>query len=308
MPACPKCGQPVRGEICPNCKTPLPSVSRGKAAAAEMADNGNNGHNSEETRNIYEGFLNDEEVGIFNQYLRLIQSGLLEVVAMDSLGTEHNLEQDDIKSIVKRGLKALQQAQERARKEAEQKARQLARDSKKVAKQETRNIKKAQKQRARELKRLQQGKPARRAESAVFKKLADKKKWLAVAGCLLILLLGFTIYNRGEEGPEPPAPGIKPIMRDFHYLRQGRVACYSQEDMELITRYAQNREHYSDMLYSGRCFVNRGEIYLTQPARLQGNIMRGFDAGKNTWLYFHSDSLRRENAPVPALAPAPGQR
>jgi hypothetical protein len=273
MPLCTNCGQPVKGAVCLHCQTPVPGKMQASEAGSDEAE-------------LYQGFLKSEEIAIFNQYLRLLQGGLLEVVAMDSLGTDNNLELDDIKSIVKRGLKALQSAQERVRKEAEQEARRLAKESKKAARKEQREKKKA-------------SLSGRTKDKNIHwsRLLRSWPRWFilaALVGVVIWSLLRFTPLPEPAPPASPPPSASPPTApRENIYLRSSQVACRSPKDLEEITRLAQNRESYVRMLNSGSCFVSRGDIELADLKAIRGSILEGRSLAGEL-LYFHDFSLRRE--------------
>jgi hypothetical protein len=280
MPFCTNCGQPVKGAVCPHCQTPLTA-----RAQANEADN--------DGSELYKGFLDHEETAIFNQYLRLIQSGLLEVVAMDSLGTDNKLDPDDIKSIVKRGLKALQSAQERARKEAEQEARRRAKESRKAVQREKKRMS-----------TLQSDQTRRKARNIQLSRLLHGwPRWFLLAALMVMAGLGlfwFAASSETEPLPLPspaPAPAPPPLLavRENIYLRQSQVACQSPQALAEITRLAQNRESYARMLNSGNCFVSRSDIELTGLKPSGGSVMEGRNQAGEL-LYFHDFSLGREAA------------
>ncbi|MDR1396455.1 MAG: hypothetical protein LBJ14_01795 [Desulfarculales bacterium] len=276
MPLCTNCGQPIRGEICPYCKTP----SLQKAKAAEAKGDG---------LNLYKGFLDENETVIFNHYLRMIQSGLLEVMAMDKLGTDNKMELDDIKSIVKRGLKALQNAQEKARKEAEQQKKKMDRENRKAArtaKKKTPYPSPGRDQAGGKVipgqwTGLLQGWPRR----IILGLLA------AVVGTSLIWFASSVPQAPQSSPPLSPAP--EETTRERIYLRPNQVACQSRQALQEITRAAQNRESYAQILGSGRCFVSRNDIPLTNLTADGGSVLEGRGPDGEI-LHFHDFSLRRD--------------
>lgn len=264
--------------MCPHCQTPVPAVSLAKETA-------------ESDYNVYEG-LSSEDVVIFNQYLRLIQSGWLEVAVVDRLGTDHNKELDEIKSIVKRGLKALQRAQERAQKEAQAKARQDAKSAQKNARLAARQAKKEEKRK--------KALPSADTGKAVFSNQWFRlKKPKVFASALILFIAGvmvvFFMFSQ-EDIPlaevETVSPALPPVVQKL-FLREDRVACYQEADMLAITQAAANRQRYEQMLASGKCFVNRSRQELKEVEVISGNLVRGRAAGRD-WLFFHDESLERQ--------------
>lgn len=264
MPECSKCGKPVSGSLCPHCKTPLPAASIAKQADADF--------------DIYEGFT-QEEITIFNQYLRLVQSGWLEVAAVDRLGTDHHKELEEIKDIIKRGLKALQKAQERAQKEAEMKARQLAKDEKKNARLT-----------ARQARKQENKKPGNASPRS-----GKIPLWVWPVALIAIIVAVVLIFRPEDEPPPPPVESqpAQPAVIENYFLRQGRVACHQQEDLEKITRAANNRRQFEEMLQNGKCFINNDYIQVKDISQLGGSLRKGYIQGIG-WIFFHNEALEKQ--------------
>jgi hypothetical protein len=235
--------------------------------------------------NILEGFT-PQEVKVFSQYMYLVQSGWLEVAAVDRLGTDYNLKLDEIKAIIKRGLKALQKARERAQKEALQKARQNAKLEKQRQKQADR----------RGAQKIGQGAFAASGRGrGLFSKLILSKTWLLPPALALVLGAGLALWFFNSKAPPPPPPPEQQVLTvNKYYLRAGRVACFQQEDIEAITLVANQRMRYRAILGNGRCFVTSKEIPLEEAAPVYRNICQGRSLETSQTLFFHQESLKVE--------------
>ena len=267
MVACPKCSTDVKGDVCPNCQTPIPRTTTAKEEMKNLSP-----------FEVLKG-LTEQEVAIFNQYLKLIQGGWLEVAALDRLSMENKLELPDIKTIIKKGLKALQLAQEQAQKEAEQKAKQNAKQVAKLAKKQQK----------------QKNKPPRSAVTTNSKKIA-------IALVIAIAAI-FIIYNIKAEKPVPEITAApkeaNPAEKITYFLRQGRVACYSQEDLALITQAAKDKIIYGQMLNSGRCLVSRNNILLQDVVKLDASTIQAIYSENQRHIFLHSASLLGEKVTLP---------
>jgi hypothetical protein len=252
-----------------------------QAKAAEAAD-----------YNILEGFT-PQEIKVFGQYMYLVQSGWLEVAAVDRLGTDYKLELDEIKAIIKRGLKALQKARERAQKEALQRAKQNAKLEKRQQKQAARR--KAQSKSSETFTQNGQGGWARRP---LFDLVGGKTWLLLMALGLLLTGAGLALWlnfmSPSPSRPPPPPQETKILTIKKYYLRAGRVACFQQEDIEAITLVANQRLRYNAILGNGRCFVTSKEIPMEETAPVYRNIYRGINLETSQLLFFHQESLKIE--------------